>query len=60
MQGLEILRNGKGKCLITDWSGVYDAKTLMSMKKAGYTFKVNGKTVSLQKIEELRQKKGRI
>ncbi len=36
----------------TSWSCVYDKDTLSSISKAGYKFKLDGKVITLKKLNE--------
>ena len=36
----------------TSWSCVYDKDTLNSISKAGYKFKLDGKAITLKKLNE--------
>ncbi len=46
----EVCRDGVALMSTSSVAAIYDKETLSSMKRAGYTFKVNGKAASLDTV----------
>ncbi len=51
----QVMLNGVGKMSTASWECVPDNALLTTMKKAGYSFKLDGKAIAIPKIEELRK-----
>lgn len=46
----EVCRDGVALMSTPSVDAIYDKETLSSMKRAGYTFKLNGKAASLDTV----------
>lgn len=46
----EVCRDGVALMSTPSVNGIYDKEVLVSMKRAGYTFRLNGKSASLDTV----------
>ena len=49
----EVLKNRQVVMSTTDVNCIYDDEILRSLKVAGYTFKINGKSATVKEVKSL-------
>lgn len=54
---IEICRNGKVQCTLSEPEFIPDLQELYRIKNAGYIFKINGKKATLSEVQAFKNEK---